>query len=183
MSPYNQIRKLKDKDENLRIWLNKVDNDIQHLETENKNLKWQVLSLQMQLKKSQTKLAENEILLKEKDETIAEYLKEINSLDQGANSGQACPTCFKDMKQAIAKGSCWVQFEPCGHRTCYECFSSLPETIFEPRFELRRFLGNAHNRRIRCGICGEVGDPLNGLLDNGTYLLQNFVNRSLCSPS
>ena len=180
MTNYNQIRKLNDKDENLRIFLNKVDNDIHLLETENKNLKWQVFSLQMQLQKYQNKVTENETLLKTKDEKIAEYLEEINKLDHGVNSGQACPTCFIDMKQAIAKGSCWVQFEPCGHRTCYECFSSLPKIITDGPGEGAIILARGkpfRPRRIRCGICGALGDPLNGLLDNGTFLLQHYVNR------
>ena len=157
MPSSNRFRNLRDRNETLRIWLDKADNDIHHLETENKNLKWQVLSLQMQLEKSQNQVIENEILLQEKDETIAEYLKEINKLDHGATSGQACPNCFKDMKQAIAEGSCWVQFEPCGHQTCYECFSDLPDLLVP---------NTHHPRRIRCGICGELGNPLNGLLDN-----------------
>ena len=178
MAPYHQIRKLKDQNENLRrdnvslrMNLSSSENEIKRLETRNEDLEWKIDSLnfqldalKIQLEKTQNLVTENEIFLQEKDEMIAEYVKEINQLDLNANSSRACPNCFKDMKHAIeTEGSCWVQFEPCGHRTCYECFPSLPET-------------KTHTyalRHIHCGICGEEGGQLNGLLDNGTYLSQN----------
>ena len=181
MAPYHQIRKLKDQNENLRrdnfslrLNLSSAENEIKRLETRNEDLEYKIDSLNfkldalnIQLEKTLNQVKEYEILLQEKDETIAEYLKEINQLDLDANSSQACPNCFKDMKHAIEnEGSCWVQFEHCGHRTCYECFDSLPEA-------------KAHiyaSRHIHCGICGEEGGQLrasSGPLGNGTLRIGN----------
>ena len=103
-----QIRKLKNRNENLSRDLNyaledldDANNEIQLLESANQDLEWRIRSLQVQLEESQEQIAEKEMLLREKDETLAEYLAQINEMDNDLNSGEgsgknaACPLCFK----------------------------------------------------------------------------------------
>ena len=150
MAPYHQIRQLKSQNHKLRVKLGYAEGDKISLNAEIHNLK-------SQLEKYQNQVAENEILLQEKDEMIAEYLEEINQLDHDANSDQVCPNCFEDkkedMKEALAKGSCspWMRYNPCGHRICKQCFYS--EAFAEENDQAD--VTNFSFRRTVCGICRE----------------------------
>ena len=162
MAPYHQIRTLKTQKQKLSQDLSyalndledalddlaEANNEIGWLESRNDYLEGRIQDLQMQLEQYQEKNNQNEVLLKEQDDTIAEYLKVINDNDADENSGQVCPTCFKDMKAAIDKDECcWIEFEVCRHRVCLECYCRFIERTQE-------YLGLGGSTYL-CSICGE----------------------------
>ena len=164
MAPYHQIKTLKTQKQKLSQDLSDALNDLEDalddldeanngirlLESKNDCLEGRIQDLQMQLEQYQEKNNQNEVLLKEQDDTIAEYLKVINDKDADTNSGQACPTCFKDMKTAIDKDECgWIEFEVCRHRVCLECYCKFIERTQEG------FCPALGGTTYLCGICGE----------------------------
>ena len=163
-----QIRKLKNRDLNHAL-------EIQLLESENESLERRIRGLQIQLKASQEQLAENEILLREKDAKIAEYVAQINSMDNDLNSDQgssrnpACPLCFKEMSRKTSeKTPAWVEVEPCGHRTCLECFDKLNKERDEILSGEYKFTSSTCNRYVKGYICSICDEPANNaLLDDG----------------
>ena len=57
---------------------------------------------------------------------ISSYLKEINEEDDNEEkdiSSELCTICFEHVNQNRK----WKAFDPCGHRSCSECFKVLCE--------------------------------------------------------
>ena len=189
---HHQIRKLKNRNENLSRDLNyalddldDANNEIRSLEIENENLEWRIRSLQIQLNESQEQIAEKELLLREKDETLAEYLAQINEMDNDLNSGQdssknpACPLCFQDVRTKTSEQSTsWVEIEPCGHRTCWECYM----TTARDKFTADMFKDYPLPFRYEpvCGICDEPAK--NALVDDGVERVPIYCRHLYLEP-
>ena len=156
MATYHQIKKLMNQNENLSRDLNYALEDLDAANSEIRNLECQIRLLQIQLNESQKETAEKKLLLRENDEKLAEYLAQINEMDNVLNSDQdsskkpACPLCFKDMtNESSDESTSWFEVEPCGHRTCWECFNKFNQ---ERKKNLR---GISLFSLDLCGICGE----------------------------
>ena len=68
---------------------------------------------------------EFELILKEKDSQIQEYLKIINQKDDKIQLQKpCCPVCMTDVEEEKQ----WIAFYKCGHRTCSECYDDLQLT-------------------------------------------------------
>ena len=117
----------------------------------------------------QIQLQEKEMLLREKDEKLTEYLAQINEMDNDLNSDQgsgkksACPLCFKEMSSKTSeKPFQWVEIEPCGHRKCWECFITAAEELENDEERQKKLtsdftfvdnFGYEATYRYICGIC------------------------------
>jgi len=134
------------------------------LEFANDSLEWRIRSLQIQLQESREEIVEKEMLLREKDEKLTEYLAQINEMDnsdQGSSKHTACPLCFKDMSSKSSEKFQWVEIEPCGHRNCWECFITATKELDNdeerqkklPREFYACFDGYEGRYRYICGIC------------------------------
>ena len=167
---HHQIRKLKNRNENLSRDLNyalddldDANNEIRSLEFENDSLEWRIRSLQIQLQESREEIAEKKMLLREKDEKLAEYLAQINEKDNDLNSSEfACPLCFKGMSSTTSeKPFRWVEIEPCGHQKCWECFITAAEELDNDKERQKKLPrefttyvdGYEATYRYICGIC------------------------------
>ena len=166
MAPYHQIKKLKNQNENLSRDLNYALEDLDDANREIRTLECQIRLLQIQLNESQKETAEKKLLLREKDEKLAEYLAQINEMDnvlisdQDSSKKTACPLCFKDMTNESSDKSTWFEVEPCGHRTCWECFNKFNQERKKSLSGISRIFSED-----LCGICGEPAK--NTLLDDG----------------
>ena len=74
---------------------------------------------------------ELELVLKEKDSQIQEYLKIINEKDDKIRFEKpCCPVCMTD----VDADKRWIAFYQCGHRTCSECYDDLQLTLQNTKF-------------------------------------------------
>ena len=68
---------------------------------------------------------EIQLLLEQKNDEIAEYVKIINEKDNlNAFKRSCCPVCMTDLDENRQ----WIAFHKCGHRTCSDCYDNLPLT-------------------------------------------------------
>ena len=184
---HHQIRKLKNRNENLSRDLNNTLEDLDDANRQIRNLENQIRWLQIQLNISQERIDEKEMLLREKDETLVDYLAQINEMDndlnscQGTSKNTACPLCFKDMSSNTSE---WVEIEPCGHRKCYECFITAAEELGNdkerqkklPREFTAYIDGYEVTYRYICGICDGPAKNWTSNLSDKVFFKFNFVS-------